>query len=195
MLKKSICILLAALCVFALCACKKTGEDDRVKPDSASNTADNGASKPAATAVPAPAETGNYTVPADDNAPVADEDSAKVLLTFNGLVEAEVTAGQLKELEFYEYSDSSDDDTPAYSGPLVRDVLKLIGAENAVKITIKYDAVDVVREFVLADVDLEKAMFAVIRDGEVMSGGSVFICPTADGFNYIINVDTAYTIE
>lgn len=198
MFKKIVCILLAVACVFALCACKKQDNPQGAdkQPDAAEVT-----QKPAAEVTQQPAnaevpddETGNYTAETDEKTPLGEADPAAVLLTFEGVKQAQVTAGQLAELPLYEYSESSGEDTPVYRGPLVTDVLALIGATGATKIVITYPEVGVSHEFVISELDPETSIFAVIKDGK-LTENSTFICSTTDGFNYVLIVDGVYTLN
>ena len=198
MLKKIVCILMAALLVFAFCACKKQSDDKQDPSGSKTDTirTEDQGQKPEQTQTSDPADdTGNYTAESDDKTPFDGADADAVLLTFTGIKEAQVTAAQLAGLPLYEYSESSADDTPVYRGPLVKDVLALIGADNATKLSISYEGVPMTHEFVISELELDTAIFAVIRDGKLMEDGSVFICTTDEGFNYLLSVSEPYTLK
>ena len=195
MLKKIVCILLAVILVCALCACKKQDTPSQNgDKQQASATQANATQKPAVTAAAPVDDSGNYTAETDEKTPLGEADPSAVLLTFEGLKQAQVTAGQLAELPLYEYSESTGEDTPVYRGPRIMDVLALIGAEGANKLVVTYPEVGVSHEFSIADIDAETSIFAVIKDGK-LTDNSTLICSTSDGFNYVLIVDGAYTLN
>ena len=180
MFKKSLCILLAALLICCACACAKRSE---------------GGAEPTATPTAAPtAQPGddgptNVTTPSKDDA-FAALDPAAVLIRFKGAVEADVTAEQLKELSVFDYTETQGDDTPVFTGVLVKDLMELIGAADAQKLTITMGGGAAELDFAMDNMDLDTAMFAFIKNGApIKDGGSMLICKTLDGFGYTQNID------
>lgn len=195
MLKKITCMLLAALMLFAACACaKKAQPDSGLKPDASSPTA-----TPATAPTAQPVDDGpaNLTTEsAEGEGALSALEPSTVLLSFTGAVEAEVTAEQLKALDLYDYSESSGEDTPVFSGPLVRDVLALIGADGVSSINVLLGGGQAKQSFELANIDLETALFAVLKDGSLMHGNkSVLVCKTLDGFSYVQYIDAPLELE
>ena len=118
-----------------------------------------------------------------------------MLLSFTGLKQAEVTAEMLSGMDIYDFSESDGEDTPVYSGALISEVLRLIGANSAKSITVNLGGSDMTLDFLLSDMDLSSAIFAVIKDGKLITdGSSMIIFTTADGFNYILSVTDPYIL-
>ena len=188
MFKKTICVLLAALMIFALCAC--ANRPGQTKADPTANTDAKATEAGAPTSAQEP-ERPDYTdVPAAADELFADLDDATVVIRFTGEAEAEVTIGQIKALSLRQYSESADDDTPVFSGPSMADVLGIIGGNKADTITISFGNAASNLVFNLADIDLSSALFAVFKDGKLMGENkSTLICSTSDGFEYVTEIE------
>ena len=190
MIKKLFCIALAAVMVLCLCACSKenAGNDEPGLPE------------PSAVPSEPAADDGenNTTTHSEDEIKNAldgiDDDLA--LISFTGAKEAQVTAGQLKQAELYDYTESQADDTPVFSGPLVRDVLALIGAENAESFTVVLGSGAYNQSFSIKELDLDTALFGVLKDGKLIGEGRcVLICVTHDGFSYVQEVNEPLVLD
>ena len=126
----------------------------------------------------------NVTTPSDEDV-FAAFGPADVLISFTGYVEAEVTAEQLKTLDVFDYTETQGDDTPVFTGVLVKDLLELIGAGDAVTLTVTMGGGAAKRDFALANMELDTAMFAFFSDGTPMKDGvCTLICTMLDGFGY-----------
>ncbi len=183
MFKKVICVLLAALIVCGLCACGNNGGGQKnasATPTPAAGSA--GQSTELVTKAPAPEDP--FEGLADD----------AVILSFTGLVEANVTVAQLKELTFVTHEGASADD-PDFSGPSFKDVMALIGAENVTGLTAVFND-EFSQSFNTADFDVDSAFFAVLRDGASMGENNGFLMlVTNDGFNYMLELQRALELR
>ena len=210
MLKKIFCLLLAAAFVLAFCACAAQPEtqkqDDGLKEDATAAPAADATPTPPSTVpdktqssakpaeTPDPNEQGAYFIPSEEGAEAFDSvDPDTVLLTFTGSVEVQLTAEQLSGMDIYDYSETTGSDTPVYSGPLVTEVLRMAGAQDASVITVTLGGMTM--DFMMSDFDRDTAIFAVIKDGKLVENTSYFICTTTEEFNYILDVSTPYILK
>ena len=189
--KKALCIPAALLCAVlmfstVLCFAACSGRGAQPVPTS---------SVPQVT--PDPDGATNETVPAKEGAGAALAEAADtVLIRFTGLAEAEVTAKDIAEMDLYEYTETTLSDTPVFCGPLVRDVLAGIGASQAKTLKIMLGGGKADRSFGIAELNLDTAMFAVMKDGALSGEGRcTLICVTLDGFSYMLDADSAIVLE
>lgn len=186
MIKKAICLMFAALLLCGVCACANNNKT--IQPTDAPKTTAAPAATDAATAVPATQVPVNY----DPYEGLSDD---TVLVAFDGLVNAGLTVAQAKQQQLVDFDRKDEEDTPALSGILLKDLLALVGAENAKSITVNYDEASFAKTFELAKLDMDTAMVYILRNGMAIGEGNSFLVLTdADGFEYSIEVKKPLTL-
>ena len=187
MIKKAICLMFAALLLCGLCACANNNKT--IQPTEAPKPTDTpAATQQAATAVPATQAPANY-----DPYEGLSEDT--VLVAFDGIVSAGLTVAQAKQQQLVELDRGTEEDVPAMSGMLLKDVLALVGAENAKSVTVNFDEASFARTFELAKLDMDSAMVYFLRNGKAMGEGKCCLVITdADGFEYTLDVEKPLTL-